>query len=1025
MDALKRAEEAKRNGRQDTAGTDFSSLATLADGQAAPAAPDPRPITDQIPQALPDLPLTLEQLDEQLAARAATRPPAFARTSDPAPTRPAPAVAPPESPVASPAAPASPTAADTISRAAAQNVFAAKQPAQAARNGHTAGLAVGAAALVAVGAIGVYFWLQLRPVPRSAMIQPMAPVKADVASPARRRQPDGGRRAAAAGAGTGSPATCREHPGATARRRGADHREPDPHLGLHRMKVNPAAAEAYEAFQAGDVARAARGYELALQADPRNADALLGAAAIALRQGRNADAENYYLRLLEASPGNAAALAGLQGLRAPTDPVAAETRLKSMLAAQPDAPSLHFALGNLYARQSRWSDAQQAYFKAVTGDADNPDYLFNLAVSLDQLHQPRLAAQYYRQALTAAATRPAGFDQDKAAGAIARHAAIGAAGNRRGRQHEGDELTDSHSTPDRPDPDRAGRDHRGPVAHRAAGADAAPTSRWASCWSRWASFPRQRCAMRWANRWARNPSTSATPSSIRPHCAWCRGISPSATSCCRSTTTPEQHRLTIAIADPNDIVALDKLRTLMPQELLIETLLAGESEIARAIDQYYGHELSIDGILHEIETGEIDYRSLGASADEYSQPVVRLVDALLTDAVKREASDIHFEPEANFLRIRYRIDGILRQIRALHKSYWAAMAVRIKVMSGMNIAETRAPQDGRISLNISGRQVDFRVAAQPTIHGENVVLRILDRQKGIVPLDRLGLDDRQLEMLKLMVARPEGIILVTGPTGSGKTTTLYSVLNHINQEGQNIMTLEDPVEYPMAMIRQTSVAEAAKLDFANGIRSMMRQDPDVILVGEIRDADTAEMAFRAAMTGHQVYSTLHTNSAHRRHPAPARHRHPAGHHGRQHHRHRRPAPGAPALSALPQALHRRRRTSAACSALDRPGPSPVLYRAGRLRLLRLPGLSRPPGDHGTAAPGRRSRRTDRPSRHDPRDTQCRAGQGFPPAGRRRPAARARRLDLARGSRSRGRPDGADVAPGTRTTLTWPCSPTRR
>jgi general secretion pathway protein E/type IV pilus assembly protein PilB len=324
---------------------------------------------------------------------------------------------------------------------------------------------------------------------------------------------------------------------------------------------------------------------------------------------------------------------------------------------------------------------------------------------------------------------------------------------------------------------------------------------------------------------------------------------------------PDQHRLTIAIADPTDIVALDKLRALVPHELIIDTLLAGESEISRAIDQYYGHELSIDGILNEIETGEIDYRSLSSTFDEYSQPVVRLVDALLTDAVKRDSSDIHFEPEAGFLRIRYRVDGILRQIRALHKSYWAAMGVRLKVMAGMNIAETRAPQDGRITLNISGRQIDFRVAAQPTIHGENIVLRILDRQKSIVPLDDIGLDEAHLDQLKLMIARPEGIILVTGPTGSGKTTTLYSMLNHINQEGINIMTLEDPVEYPMAMIRQTSVAEAAKLDFANGIRSMMRQDPDVILVGEIRDADTAEMAFRAAMTGHQVYSTLHTNSA--------------------------------------------------------------------------------------------------------------------------------------------------------------------
>ena len=325
--------------------------------------------------------------------------------------------------------------------------------------------------------------------------------------------------------------------------------------------------------------------------------------------------------------------------------------------------------------------------------------------------------------------------------------------------------------------------------------------------------------------------------------------------------SPTTHHLKIAIADPNNIVAIDKLRALIHHEIHIEALLAGESEISQAIDQYYSHELSIDGILNEIETGEIDYRSITSTLDEYSQPVVRLVDALLTDSVKRNASDVHFEPEANFLRIRYRIDGLLRQIRALHKSYWAAMAVRIKVMSGMNIAETRAPQDGRISLNISGDTVDFRVSAQPTIHGENIVLRILDRKKGIVPLDKLGLDDHQINLLKLMVARPEGIILMTGPTGSGKTTTLYSVLNHINLEGINIMTLEDPVEYPMAMIRQTSVAESAKLDFANGIRSMMRQDPDVILVGEIRDADTAEMAFRAAMTGHQVYSTLHTNSA--------------------------------------------------------------------------------------------------------------------------------------------------------------------
>ncbi|HEX8964129.1 MAG TPA: GspE/PulE family protein [Rhodocyclaceae bacterium] len=334
--------------------------------------------------------------------------------------------------------------------------------------------------------------------------------------------------------------------------------------------------------------------------------------------------------------------------------------------------------------------------------------------------------------------------------------------------------------------------------------------------------------------------------------------------------TAEQHRLlpldyvagegrfTVALSDTSDIVALDKLRMTLPPQTTIEVLLAGEADIARSIDRHYGHELSIDGILQEIEGGDLDRAAAGAS---YSHPVVRLIDALLTDAVKRDASDIHFEPEANFLRIRYRMDGMLRQIRALHKSYWSAMAVRIKVMSGMNIAETRAPQDGRISLTISGRPVDFRVASQPTLHGENLVLRVLDRHKGIVPLARLGFDEPQLDALKQMIARPEGILLVTGPTGSGKTTTLYSLLSHINSEGINIMTLEDPVEYPMAMLRQTSVGESAKVDFADGIRAIMRQDPDVILVGEIRDAETATMAFRAAMTGHQVFSTLHSNSA--------------------------------------------------------------------------------------------------------------------------------------------------------------------
>jgi general secretion pathway protein E/type IV pilus assembly protein PilB len=283
----------------------------------------------------------------------------------------------------------------------------------------------------------------------------------------------------------------------------------------------------------------------------------------------------------------------------------------------------------------------------------------------------------------------------------------------------------------------------------------------------------------------------------------------------------EQQRLSIAMKNASDLITLDRVHALVGRKIDLSPMVAGEGEIKKAIDQFYGYELSVDGILHEIETGEIDYQSLDATEDEYSQPLIRLVDAILADAVKREASDIHFEPEEGFLRLRYRIDGVLRQIRSLHKDYWSAIVVRLKVMCLMNIAETRIPQDGRLSLQVQGHRVDFRVSAQPTTHGENIVLRVLDRAKGIVPMDELGIHEGTLNELKMMMARPEGIILVTGPTGSGKTTTLYSLLNYVKSEQVNIMTLEDPVEYPMDMIRQTSVNEVARMDFANGIRSMM------------------------------------------------------------------------------------------------------------------------------------------------------------------------------------------------------------
>ncbi|MDR0635079.1 MAG: Flp pilus assembly complex ATPase component TadA [Azoarcus sp.] len=332
----------------------------------------------------------------------------------------------------------------------------------------------------------------------------------------------------------------------------------------------------------------------------------------------------------------------------------------------------------------------------------------------------------------------------------------------------------------------------------------------------------------------------------------------------RHTALPLAHdeeaaTLTVAMADPQDLLALDALAAHCGPGIRLRPALAAESDIREALDRHYGRRLAIDDILQELETASPG--KPGAAFHETGHPLMRLVDALLIDAVKSAASDIHFEPEAGFLRIRYRLDGILHQARALHIGHWPAMAVRLKVMAGLNIAETRAPQDGRVSLTVAGRPIDFRVSTLPTLHGENIVLRILDRRRDVVALDRIGFEPARLALVTRMLARPEGLILVTGPTGSGKTTTLYAMLGHLDDEAVNIMTLEDPVEYPMARIRQTAVGEAARIGFAAGVRTLLRQDPDIILIGEIRDAETAEMAIRAAMTGHRVFATLHANSA--------------------------------------------------------------------------------------------------------------------------------------------------------------------
>ena len=333
--------------------------------------------------------------------------------------------------------------------------------------------------------------------------------------------------------------------------------------------------------------------------------------------------------------------------------------------------------------------------------------------------------------------------------------------------------------------------------------------------------------------------------------------------CIRNKVIPIEQSdgmIKVAMVDVYNVLAIDQIRRHLDKTAKIVPVYCTETEINELIERYYDYDLSIDGILREIETGIRDKSQMDGREEGYVNPTVRLVNSLLIDAIRQGCSDIHFEPEGSFLRLRYRIDGSLQQIRSFHRDYWPSMLVRMKIMSGMNIAETRSAQDGRINMVALGREIDFRVATQPTVHGENVVLRILDKSKSLVHIDKLGFSDHNLELLKRCIKRPEGIIVVTGPTGSGKTTTLYSVLSYINSIDVNIMTLEDPVEYQLPLIRQTNVREGT-IDFQSGIKSLMRQDPDIIFLGEVRDQETAIMAIRAALTGHQVYTTLHTNDA--------------------------------------------------------------------------------------------------------------------------------------------------------------------
>jgi len=304
--------------------------------------------------------------------------------------------------------------------------------------------------------------------------------------------------------------------------------------------------------------------------------------------------------------------------------------------------------------------------------------------------------------------------------------------------------------------------------------------------------------------------------------------------------------LTVAMADPLDVFAIDEVQA--HTGLKIEPVLATASEIDRVIEQYLGDP-----------GGKAGRPRPASKEDEASSATV--LNSVLSAAIKEGASDVHIEPEEDFVRIRQRVDGVLKETMTLPKSMESTLVTRVKILAKLDIAEKRVPQDGRIQLKVGSKQADIRVSVQPTVVGENVVLRILDRDSILRGTANLGLDRERLKAFEDAIARPFGMVLVTGPTGSGKTTTLYSALSKISSPKFNIMTIEDPVEYRLDLIRQTQVNPAAGYTFANGLRALLRQDPDVIMVGEVRDRETAEIAIRSALTGHLVFSTLHTNDA--------------------------------------------------------------------------------------------------------------------------------------------------------------------
>ena len=319
--------------------------------------------------------------------------------------------------------------------------------------------------------------------------------------------------------------------------------------------------------------------------------------------------------------------------------------------------------------------------------------------------------------------------------------------------------------------------------------------------------------------------------------------------------------LTVAMADPRDIMAIDQLRRSMKVGAIVPVL-ATEERIQNILDEYYGIAGSLEDIVKAVDRDkftEIEDKDLAEAAEE--TPIIKLVNYIILQAVKDKVSDIHIEPELELSRVRYRIDGMLHEANNIPKKLHRAVVSRIKILSQLDIAESRIPQDGKVRMRVSGADLDIRVSTFPTIHGENVVMRLLMKSSVLLGLKELGFASRYLEGFNKLIRKPNGIILVTGPTGSGKTTTLYAALSTINSIEKNIITVEDPVEYELPLIRQMQVNPKAGITFATGLRSILRQDPDIIMVGEIRDLETAEVAIQAALTGHLVFSTLHTNDA--------------------------------------------------------------------------------------------------------------------------------------------------------------------